>query len=206
MRGCLYAVAGAARPSSRRLQIWWVTTAAPGVASRALASWRSRRTWACSTSRGASTRPASSGARSASRSSPWRREAREASRPASTRCRRASNTFAVLSLLEGGKVLKHPVLLREGSTLAELARAVEAEGLARADDVMRVGRDPLFLRTLEIPAPSGRRLSLPRHLPVRQGRARPRRCSRAWWRRCAPSSRRTSSRRPRSGGSTRISC
>jgi len=34
-----------------------------------------------------------------------------------------SNTFAVLSLLEGGKVLKHTVLLREGSTLAELAHA-----------------------------------------------------------------------------------
>jgi UPF0755 protein len=65
-----------------------------------------------------------------------------------------SNTFAVLSLLEGGKVLNHAVLLREGSTLAELAHAVEAEGLARAEDVIRVGQDPLFLRTLEIPGPS----------------------------------------------------
>ncbi len=63
-----------------------------------------------------------------------------------------SNTFAVLSLLEGGKVLKHTVLLREGFTLAELAQVIEAEGLARADDVLRVGQDPLFLRTLEIPA------------------------------------------------------
>jgi UPF0755 protein len=65
-----------------------------------------------------------------------------------------SNTFTVLSLLEGGKVLKHTVLLREGSTLAELAHAVEAEGLASAADVLRVGQDPLFLRTLEIPASS----------------------------------------------------
>ena len=65
-----------------------------------------------------------------------------------------SNTFAVLSLLAGGKVLNHPVLLREGFTLAELAHAVEAEGLARAEDVVRVGRDPLFLRTLEIPGDS----------------------------------------------------
>ena len=65
-----------------------------------------------------------------------------------------SNTFAVLSLLEGGKVLKHTVLLREGFTLAELAQVIEAEGLARADDVLRVGHDPLFLRTLEIPATS----------------------------------------------------
>jgi UPF0755 protein len=66
----------------------------------------------------------------------------------------ASNTFTVLSLLEGGKVLKHTVLLREGSTLAELAQTIEAEGLARADDVLRVGHDALFLRTLEIPAAS----------------------------------------------------
>jgi len=65
-----------------------------------------------------------------------------------------SNTFAVLSLLEGGKVLRHTVLLREGFTLAELAQVIEAEGLARAADVLRVGQDPLFLRTLEIPATS----------------------------------------------------
>jgi hypothetical protein len=51
-----------------------------------------------------------------------------------------SNTFTVLSLLEGGKVLNHTVLLREGFTLAELAHVVEAEGLGRADDVVRVGR------------------------------------------------------------------
>jgi len=63
-----------------------------------------------------------------------------------------SNTFAVLSLLQGGKVLKHTVLLREGFALAELAHVIEAEGLARADDVLRVSQDPLFLRMLEIPA------------------------------------------------------
>ena len=63
-----------------------------------------------------------------------------------------SNTFAVLSLLQGGKVLKHTILLREGFALAELAQVIEAEGLARADDVLRVGQDPLFLRMLEIPA------------------------------------------------------
>ena len=65
-----------------------------------------------------------------------------------------SNTFVVLSLLEGGKVLKHTVILREGFTLAELAHAIEAEGLASAADVLRVGQEPLFLRTLEIPASS----------------------------------------------------
>jgi UPF0755 protein len=65
-----------------------------------------------------------------------------------------SNTFAVLSLLEGGKVLKHTVLLREGFTLVELAHIIEAEGLARADEVLRAGQDSLLLRTLEIPATS----------------------------------------------------
>jgi len=65
-----------------------------------------------------------------------------------------ANTFAVLSLLEGGKVLYHPVLLKEGGTLAELAHSIEAEGLASSDDVMRVGRDPMFLRALEIPGSS----------------------------------------------------
>jgi UPF0755 protein len=65
-----------------------------------------------------------------------------------------TNAFAVLNLLDGGKVLYHPVLLREGGTLGELARAIEAEGLARADEVIRVGHDPLFLRALEIPGSS----------------------------------------------------
>ena len=65
-----------------------------------------------------------------------------------------ANTFAVLSLLEGGKVLYHPVLLKEGGTLSELARTIEAEGLARADDIVRVGHDPLFLKPLEISATS----------------------------------------------------
>jgi UPF0755 protein len=65
-----------------------------------------------------------------------------------------ANTFAVLSLLENGRVLYHPVLLKEGATLAELARVIESEGLARAEDVIRVGHDPIFLRTLEIPGAS----------------------------------------------------
>ena len=82
-----------------------------------------------------------------------------------------SNTFAVLSLLEGGKVLKHTVLLREGSTLAELARAVEAEGLGPAADMIRVGHDPLFLRSARDPGASVEGYLFPDYLPVRQGRA-----------------------------------
>src|SRR5262249_23374520 len=72
-----------------------------------------------------------------------------------------ANTFAVLSLLEGGKVLYHPVLLKEGGTLNELARTIEAEGLAGAAGIIRVGRVPRHV---------GGGLSLPRHVSVRQGR------------------------------------
>jgi UPF0755 protein len=65
-----------------------------------------------------------------------------------------ANTVRVLSLLEGGQVLQHTVILREGSSLAELARLLEGEGLARAEDVLRVARDGLFLRTTDIRADS----------------------------------------------------
>jgi len=60
----------------------------------------------------------------------------------------------VLTLLEGGRVLPHTVLLREGETLAELARRLEAEGLASTQDVLRVAHDRWFLRTLDIDAQS----------------------------------------------------
>jgi UPF0755 protein len=63
-----------------------------------------------------------------------------------------SNTLAVLSLLEGGRVRQHPVLFREGGTLTELARILETERLTRSDDVHRVARDPVFLKTLDIQA------------------------------------------------------
>jgi len=67
---------------------------------------------------------------------------------------RGANTLAVLSLLEGGQVLQHSVVFREGSTVAELARQLEAERLVKAQDVLRVARDGLFLRTLDLPADS----------------------------------------------------
>jgi len=63
-----------------------------------------------------------------------------------------ANTLAVLTQLEGGRVRQHPVLFREGGTLTELARILEIERLARADDVHRVARDPVFLKTLDIQA------------------------------------------------------
>jgi UPF0755 protein len=58
-----------------------------------------------------------------------------------------ASTLSVLALLESGRVRQHPVLHPEGGTVAELARALESAGLARAEDVLRVTRDPGFLRT-----------------------------------------------------------
>jgi UPF0755 protein len=60
--------------------------------------------------------------------------------------------LAVLGLLEGGRVRQHAVLFREGSSLTELARILETERLARSEDVHRVARDPVFLKTLDIQA------------------------------------------------------
>ena len=65
-----------------------------------------------------------------------------------------SNTLAVLAQLEGGRVRQHAVLFREGGSLTDLARILETERLARADDVHRVARDPVFLKTLDIHAES----------------------------------------------------
>jgi UPF0755 protein len=65
-----------------------------------------------------------------------------------------SNTLAILALIEGGQVLQHNVVFREGSTVAELARQLENERLALADDILRVARDGPFLRTVEVPADS----------------------------------------------------
>jgi peptidoglycan lytic transglycosylase G len=65
-----------------------------------------------------------------------------------------ATTVTVLRLLESGKVLHHPVLLREGGTLAELARAVEAERLASAEEILRVAHDPAFLRSVGVEADS----------------------------------------------------
>jgi UPF0755 protein len=65
-----------------------------------------------------------------------------------------SNTVRVLELLEGGQVLQHMLVFPEGGTLGELARQLEAERLVSAEDVLRVGKDPVFLKTLDIPADS----------------------------------------------------
>src|SRR5215813_11608544 len=65
-----------------------------------------------------------------------------------------ANTVTVLSMLTGGQVLQHSVVLREGQTLADLANQLNAEGVAQGDDILRVARDGLFLRTLHLAADS----------------------------------------------------
>ena len=65
-----------------------------------------------------------------------------------------TTTLAALRLVEGGKVRLHPVLHPEGATVAELAATIEKGHLARAADVFRVARDPAFLGTIGVEAPS----------------------------------------------------
>ena len=65
-----------------------------------------------------------------------------------------TNTVRVLELLEGGQVFQHMVVFQEGSTLGELARQLQTERLASAEDILRVGKDPVLLKTLDIQADS----------------------------------------------------
>lgn len=64
-----------------------------------------------------------------------------------------ATTLDVLRLLESGRVRHHTVLHPEGATVAELARTLEAAGLAAAGDIERAARDPAFLRAHGIEAP-----------------------------------------------------
>jgi UPF0755 protein len=65
-----------------------------------------------------------------------------------------TNTVRVLELLEGGQVFQHMVVFQEGSTLGELARQLQTERLASSEDILRVGKDPVFLKTLDVQADS----------------------------------------------------
>lgn len=65
-----------------------------------------------------------------------------------------ATTLLILSLLEEGKVRKHMVLLPEGGTVMELGRLLEVERLAKAEDVLRLARDPAFARALGVEAES----------------------------------------------------
>ena len=67
---------------------------------------------------------------------------------------RGATMLEVLRLLESGRVKRHTVLHPEGASVAELARALEAARLASAADVLRLAREPAFLRSLSVEAPS----------------------------------------------------
>lgn len=56
----------------------------------------------------------------------------------------------ILSLLEDGKVRKHTVVFPEGATVQDLARLLNSEQLANGEEVLRLARDPGFLRSLGV--------------------------------------------------------
>jgi UPF0755 protein len=67
---------------------------------------------------------------------------------------RGASLLAVLQLIESGRVKPHLLVVPEGSTVQEVARRIEVEGLASAEDVVRMATSPRFLQGLGIEAPS----------------------------------------------------
>jgi UPF0755 protein len=67
---------------------------------------------------------------------------------------RGAATPRVLALIAAGVVRQHTVLHAEGTTVAELARALEGARLAAADAILQVASDPAFLQSVGIDGPS----------------------------------------------------
>jgi UPF0755 protein len=67
---------------------------------------------------------------------------------------RDASTLDIVDLLASGRVRQHLVLHPEGATIGELARVLENERLARAEDVVRAASDERLLRALDVSAPS----------------------------------------------------
>lgn len=65
---------------------------------------------------------------------------------------RDASVVTILRLIEAGKVKPHFIVLPEGFTVRDLARQIEAEGLAPAADVLRIASSPLFAQSLGIEA------------------------------------------------------
>jgi len=65
-----------------------------------------------------------------------------------------ASLLAVLQLLETGRVKPHLLVVPEGFTIRELARQIEAEGIASAADVARVAGSPLMAQSLGLEASS----------------------------------------------------
>jgi UPF0755 protein len=67
---------------------------------------------------------------------------------------RDASMLDVVDLLASGRVRQHVVLHPEGATVAELARALETDRLASAQDVLRAAADDHLRRTLGVTGPS----------------------------------------------------
>jgi UPF0755 protein len=65
-----------------------------------------------------------------------------------------ASLLAVLKLLETGRVKPHLLVLPEGFTIRELARQLQAEGIAALDDVVRVAGSPMTAWSLGVEANS----------------------------------------------------
>lgn len=67
---------------------------------------------------------------------------------------RNAGTLEIVELLESGRVRQHAVLHPEGATVAELARLLESERLATAEDVTRAATSDRLRQALDIEGPS----------------------------------------------------
>ena len=67
---------------------------------------------------------------------------------------RDASMLDVLDLLESGRVRQHVVLHPEGATVSELARVLETERLAMADDVVRAAAGDKLRHALGVEGPS----------------------------------------------------
>src|SRR5918996_4204327 len=67
---------------------------------------------------------------------------------------RDASTLDVIDLLASGRVRQHVVLHPEGASVGELARVLEGERLARAEDIVRAAADERLRRTLDVNADS----------------------------------------------------
>lgn len=67
---------------------------------------------------------------------------------------RDASTLDIVNLLASGRVRQYLVLHPEGATLSELARALENERLARAEDVLRAAGDERVRQALGVGGPT----------------------------------------------------
>jgi len=67
---------------------------------------------------------------------------------------RGASTLAILELVEAGKVKPHLIVLPEGFTVRELARQLQAEGIAQSTEVLRLAASPPLAQSLGIEAES----------------------------------------------------